>query len=83
MTRRGQLGGRERARVSAGAVTRMDRQGCPWGEQGADAPLPERFPEDGVACSGVGEGQDYRSAMRDGNSNMGVNKLSYKKRRRV
>lgn len=54
-TRRGELGGRGRAGVSGGAVVRMDRRGSPRGEQGAEAPLPERFPEDGGACSGVGE----------------------------
>jgi hypothetical protein len=42
-----------------GVVVRMDGRGSPLGEQGAEASLPERFPEAGEACSRGGEeGQD-------------------------
>jgi hypothetical protein len=42
-----------------GVVVRMDGRGSPLGEQGAEARLPERFPEAGEACSRGGEeGQD-------------------------
>lgn len=55
VTRRGKLGGRGRAGVFGGAVVRVNGRGSPRGEQGAEPPLPERIPEDGGACSGVGE----------------------------
>ena len=53
--RRGEFGGRTLGCVGV----RMDGRGSPLGEQGAEARLPERFPEAGEASSGGGEkGQD-------------------------